>query len=410
MTSDSQTSHLAVTGYLGQQVQLGVTGSIAAFKALSLTRRLRTTGAEVAVTLTQAAREFVTPLSFEALGASPVRHDMFSPESARFAHLAPAQTAQCLAIVPATANALAKLANGLADDLLSCQALAFEGPMVVAPAMNPRLWKAAATQENWERLCRRGVIGVMPDFGEMACGETGQGRLAKEEAILAAILKAITPQDLAGKRVLVSLGPTREYFDAARFWSNPSTGRMGACLALAAWLRGATVTVVAGPVSWWFPDDVTVTAVTSAKEMNEACLGYWPATDIGVMTAAVADFSPEPHPGGGKYKKETTDGTPRLVFHRTRDILAAMGASKRPDQQLLGFCAETDNLEANARGKLERKRCDIMIANPIGRSDTGFAATTNAALALAADGRQERWPSLPKTEMAWKIWDFLNRS
>lgn len=408
--SDKQTSHFPETGYLGRQIQLGVTGSVAAFKALSLSRRLLATGASVAATLTRSAKEFVTPLSFEALGASPVRSDMFSPESAHFAHLAPAQSAHCLAVVPATANVLAKLANGLADDLLSCQALAFEGPMVVAPAMNPRLWRAAATRENWERLRARGVIGVTPDFGEMACGETGQGRLAPEEAILAAILKAVTPQDLAGRRVLVSLGPTREYFDAARFWSNPSTGRMGACLALAAWLRGAELTVVSGPVSWWFPEDVTVVPVTSAKEMYEACLDHWPRNDIAAMTAAVADFAPDPHPGGGKYKKNVSAAAPHLVLHRTRDILAAMGADKKPEQRLVGFCAETDDLEANARDKLMRKRCDVIIANPIGRRDAGFAAATNAALALAADGRQERWPALPKTEIAAKIWDFLNRS
>ena len=405
-----QTSHLAMTGYLGRQIQLGVTGSIAAFKALSLTRRLLATGATVAVTLTEAGCRFVTPLSFEALGAAPVRCDMFSPESARFAHLAPAQTAACLAVVPATADFLARLAGGLADDLLACQALAFEGPVIVAPAMNPRLWRAAATRENWDRLMARGVIGVAPDFGEMACGETGQGRLAREEAILAAILRAVTPADLAGKKVLVSLGPTREYFDAARFWSNPSTGRMGACLAMAAWLRGATVTVVSGPVSWWFPDDVRVVAVTSAGEMYQACLDAWPGMDIGAMTAAVADFAPDPLPGGGKYKKDSAQAAPPLVFRRTRDILAAMGESKRPGQRLIGFCAETDNLVENAQGKLVRKRCDLMIANPIGRAEAGFAAATNEAVALTAAGGRETWTSLPKTEMAWKIWDCLIRS
>jgi phosphopantothenoylcysteine decarboxylase / phosphopantothenate---cysteine ligase len=405
-----KTSHLDVSGYLSRQILLGVTGSVAAFKALSLARRLLATGAEVGVTLTQAALQFVTPLSFEALGASPVRSAMFSPDSARFAHLQPAQTAHCLAVVPATADFLARLANGLADELLACQALAFEGPIVVAPAMNPRLWRALATQDNWQRLLGRGVIGVVPDFGEMACGETGQGRLASEAALVAAILRAVTPQDLAGKRVLVSLGPTREYFDAARFWSNPSTGRMGACLAMAAWLRGATVNVVAGPVSWWFPQDVHVTSVTSAREMFEACLTQWPHIDIGIMAAAVADFTPEPYAGGGKFKKESVDGCPNLIFHRTRDILAAMGSIKHPGQCLVGFCAETDHLEQNAQAKRVRKNCDYMIANPIGHENAGFAAVTNEALALAADGRREFWSALPKTEMAWKVWDFLNRS
>ena len=305
------TSHCDFTGYMGRRIHLGVTGSIAAYKSLGLLRRLLATGASVGVTLTAAAAQFVTPLSFAALGADPVRSDMFAPEAAQFAHLGPAQAAHVLAVVPATADILARLAHGLADDLLSCQALAFEGPIVVAPAMNPRLWRAAATQANWQTLLARGVVAVPPDCGEMACGESGQGRLAGEDAIFTAILKTLTPQDLAGKRVLVSLGPTREYFDAARFWSNPSTGRMGACLALAAWLRGAAVTVVSGPVSWWFPADVTVVPVTSAAQMYAACLDAWPVSDVAVMAAAVADFSPVPHPGGGKFKKDAAaDGPP----------------------------------------------------------------------------------------------------
>ena len=405
-----QTSHLDFAGYMGRRVHLGVAGSVAAYKALPLLRRLLAAGAAVGVTLTDAARQFVAPLSFEALGADPVYTALFSPESANFAHLAPAQTADLLAVVPATANTLAKMAHGLADDLLSCQALAFDGPIVVAPAMNPRLWQAAATQANWAALLGRGVIGLTPQCGQMACGETGQGRLADDNAIFAAILRALSPQDLAGRRVLVSLGPTREYFDAARFWSNPSSGRMGACVAMAAWLRGAAVTVVSGPVSWWFPEDVRVLSVTSAAQMYDACLDVWPQSDYGVMAAAVADFSPKPHPGGGKFKKDAATGRPPLEFVPTRDILAAMGGVKQSGQYLVGFCAETDNLSDNAKAKLVRKRCDAIIANPIGRSDAGFAAASNEALALAADGRQETWGNIPKTEMAMKIWDFSIRS
>jgi phosphopantothenoylcysteine decarboxylase/phosphopantothenate--cysteine ligase len=403
-------SHLDFTGYGGRRVHLGVTGSIAAYKALPLLRRLLGTGAAVGVTLTEAACRFVTPLSFEALGADPVFTALFDPQSANFAHLSPAQTADLLAIVPATANILAKLAHGLADDLLSCQALAFDRPILCAPAMNPRLWKAAATQDNWKTLLDRGVIGLAPDCGHMACGESGQGRLADDNALFAAILRVLSPKDLTGRRVLVSLGPTREYFDAARFWSNPSTGRMGACVAMAAWLRGAEVTVVSGPVSWWFPEDVRVIPVTSAAQMYEACLDTWTGADYGVMAAAVADYSPNPHPGGGKFKKDSTDGRPPLEFLPTRDILAAMGGVKTPGQYLIGFCAETENLCENARGKLARKRCDAIIANPIGRTDAGFAAASNEAVAMDAEGRQETWGNIPKTEMAMKIWDFSIRS
>lgn len=404
------TTHCDFTGYAGRRVHFGVTGSVAAFKTLYLLRRLLATGASAGVTLTEAASRFVTPLSFEALGADPVYTDMFSPEAANFAHLAPAQAADVLAVVPATADMLARLAHGLAGDLLSCQALAFEGPLVVAPAMNPRLWRAVATKANWQTLLDRGVVGVPPECGEMACGESGQGRLAGDEAIFTAILKALTPQDMAGKHVLVSLGPTREYFDAARFWSNPSTGRMGACLAMAAWLRGAVVRVVSGPVSWWFPADVDVVSVTTASQMHDACLDVWPSCDMAVMTAAVADFSPRPHPGGGKFKKAAAGEELTLVFSPTRDILAAMGQMKRPGQILVGFSAETENLQENARGKLTRKNCDVIVANPIGRADAGFAAPSNEALVFAADGRQETWAAMPKTEMAWKIWDFSIRS
>lgn len=404
------TTHCDFTGYMGRRVHLGVTGSVAAFKALPLLRRILATGAAVGATLTEAAGHFVTPLSFEALGADPVYSQMFSSESANFAHLAPARTADVLAVVPATADVLARLAQGLAGDLLACQALAFEGPMVVAPAMNPRLWRAKATQANWSTLLERGIIPVLPECGEMACGESGQGRLAGEEAIFTTILRALTPQDMAGKHVLVSLGPTREYFDAARFWSNPSTGRMGACLAMAAWLRGARVTVVSGPVSWWFPEDVTVVPVTTAGQMYDACLAAFGGCDMAVMTAAVADFSPRPHPGGGKFKKSAAAPLLTLEFSPTRDILAAMGKEKRPGQYLVGFSAETDALVANAREKLARKQCDVIVANPIGRSDAGFGAVGNEATVLAADGRTEQWGNIPKTEMAWKIWDFTIRS
>lgn len=405
-----QSAHLDFVGYGGRRIHLGVTGSVAAFKSIALMRRLLSTGASVGVTLTEAAAHFVTPLSFQALGADPVYTAMFESEAAHFAHLSPAQAADVLAVVPATADALARFAHGLAGDLLACQVLAFDGPLVVAPAMNPRLWQAAATRANWQTLLSRGVIGIEPDSGHMACGETGQGRLASDNALFATILKAVTPQDLAGKKVLVSLGPTREYFDAARFWSNPSTGRMGACLVMAAWLRGASVTVVSGPVSWWFPDDVTVLPVTSAAQMYEACLSHWPESDMAVMTAAVADFAPVPYPGGGKFKKATAkDGRPPISFEPTRDILAALGAAKTPGQVLVGFCAETGDLVSQGAAKRQAKRCDVMVANRIGTARTGFASASNQAVLLAADGREEHTDTIAKTELAWKIWDFTIR-
>lgn len=398
--------HLKFNAFLGKTVHLGVCGSVASFKALELVRGLAETGARVGATLTDSASKFVTPLSFSALGADPVHGAMFAPGQDPFSHLEPGHLADCLAIVPATANFLAKMAHGLADDMLSCQTLAFPGPIVVAPAMNPMLWNAQATRENWDKVKSRGAICLEPERGGMACGDAGKGRLPRSERIFSEIMRALSPKDLSGKRILLTLGPTREYFDAARFWSNPSTGLMGACLAMSAWLRGADVTVVKGPVSPWLPDSIKVVEVVSAQQMRDACHELWPQSDIGCMVAAVADFSPAPHGLDKKYKKQTS-GEFNVAFTRTPDILLELGQNKDKDQRLIGFCAETDNLLENAQGKRERKRCDLMVANRIGAASSGFASTTNDVVVLDAAGRVETWPNLPKTEVAWRIWDWM---
>jgi phosphopantothenoylcysteine decarboxylase/phosphopantothenate--cysteine ligase len=408
--------HLSFTIHHGTRVQLGVTGSIAAYKALELLRIFHELDFIVGVTLTTAAARFVTPLSFEALGAEHVYAGMWEGADSTFGHLEPAQEARCLVVAPATANIMAKMAHGIADEILSTQALAFTGPVLLAPAMNPRLWDAKATQANLTVLRERGVLVLEPGTGAMACGEKGKGRLVGLPEIVAQVLKSLTPQDMTATKVLVTLGPTREFFDPARYWSNPSTGLMGASLAMAAWLRGAEVTVVHGPVDLWFPCDLQRIPVTTALQMYEACTALWPSQDLGLMTAAVSDFSPVPH-GPEKFKKRSLlmnqpshsglDGIFQLDFKTNPDILRSLGANKSLKQKLLGFCAETSDLPEYAVSKLKEKNCDLMVANSIATSGSGFASPTNQVYVVDALGRSEQWPLLAKTEVAWRLLEWM---
>lgn len=391
--------------FLGSHVHLGVTGSVAAYKALDLLRLLRSCELTVTAVLTGGAREFVTPLSFEALGCGNVSTDMFTGERT-FEHLEPGANADVMAVVPATASAIAHLAYGLADDMFSCQALAFPGPMIVAPAMNPRMWNAPATRENWQKLQDRGVICIPPTCGDVACGEEGSGKLAPVEDIYFEILRAVAPDDLRDRHVLVTLGPTNEPWDAVRRWTNPSTGRMGACLATAAWTRGARVSVISGGCSMRLPAGVEVLDVQTASQMHEAANDLWPSADIGCLTAAVADYRPEPF-GMSKFKKGASSDGFTVQFVPNADILASLGARKRDDQLLIGFAAETDDLIANAQSKLERKNLDMIAANHINIEGSGFGTSTNEVTVIMRDGRMETWPQLPKTEVAWRLWDLL---
>ena len=394
--------HYHFDTFHGKRIHLGVTGSIAAYKALDLTRAFLRLHIQVGVTLTESARQFVTGLSFGALGADPLFTDMFA-EGMNFDHLEPA-VADAFVVAPATANIIAKMAHGLADDLLSCQLLAFPGQVIVAPAMNPRMWSAPATRHNWAVLGERGVRRIEPDCGHVACGDTGQGRLAPLEDIFVQTLAALSPQDLKGKKIMLTLGPTREYFDRARFWSNPSTGIMGACLAVSAAMRGAEVTAITGPVDIALPPMIRRISVGTAREMFEAASDVFPTQDIGCFTAAVADFRPPASPTG-KFKK---GGAPlSLTFEPNPDILATLSADKRSGQVTIGFAAEAQDLERNAASKLARKNLDLIVANPIDEAGAGFAASTNRVLLLDRSGRKESWPQLPKTEIAWRIWDWI---
>jgi phosphopantothenoylcysteine decarboxylase/phosphopantothenate--cysteine ligase len=396
-------AHYQFDTFHGKRIHLGVTGSIAAYKALDLTRAFLHLHLQVGVTLTESALKFVTELSFGALGADPLYTGMFAG-GADFDHLEPS-VSDAFLVVPATANMIAKMSCGIADDLLSCQLLAYAGPVLVAPAMNPRMWSAQATRHNWSVLGERGITRIEPECGNVACGDTGQGRLAALDEIFIHTLAALSPHDLRGKKIMLTVGPTREYFDKARFWSNPSSGIMGASLAIAAALRGAEVTAITGPVDITLPSMIKRVPVVTARDMFEAANDIFPSQDIGCFTAAVADFRPPSCPTG-KYKK---NGEPlSLTFDPNPDILATLSTAKKSWQQTIGFAAESQDLEKNAALKLSKKNLDLLIANPIGEAGAGFAASTNRVLVMDRHGRKEAWPQLPKTEIAWRIWDWIS--
>ncbi len=399
--------HLLFKRFSGKRLHLGVTGSIAAFRVPELARRWQDMGIGVGATLTSAAQKFITPLTFEALGAMPVYGEMFSGADV-FGHLDPGQNADALVIAPATADILAKMAHGIADDMLSAQVLAFDGPIVVAPAMNPRMWHNQATQDNVALLKERGVTFVGPDSGRMACDDEGQGRLADMRMIYLAGLKALTPQDMEGKNVLVTLGPTREPWDDVRFWTNGSTGTMGASIAVAAWLRGAEVHAVCGAVDVWLPVDPSFHRqdAYNAAAMMDAAARLWPDMNIGVFTAAVADFRPAPY-GPGKFKKAGAEQGFSLDFLPNADILRTLAEDRAVGQVAIGFAAESvpdvDSLATAVRGKLASKGADMIVGNKI---IDGFGRGSNRVYIADVQGREEHWPDMPKPQVAWKILDW----
>jgi phosphopantothenoylcysteine decarboxylase/phosphopantothenate--cysteine ligase len=386
-------------------VHLGVCGSVAAYTALELLRLLQKARLRVSVVLTPAARRFVTPLSFLSLDAEAVYTDMFAEgEGAPFGHLRPRALADAFVVAPASATTLARLAFGMADEMLAAQALAFARPMVLAPAMNPGMWANAATRDNVRRLEERGHLLVLPASGRVACGEEGQGRLADLEDIFWAVLRSLCPQDLAGKTLLLTMGPTREQWDGVRCWTNLSSGRMGAALATAAFLRGARVLAVAGPGTPRLPDGVERHDTGTAREMFAAAKELWPQADSGICAAAVADYSPLPL-GQGKFKK----GVDPLVvqFSSNPDILLHLAGERRCGQKIMAFAAESSDLQARASAKLERKKADMIVGNLVGGTDTGFAGDNNTVFVRDRNGRSESWPVLSKADVAWRLLDWL---
>lgn len=381
----------------GQHVLLCVGGGIAAYKALELVRRLREAGAEVQVAMTAGAQHFVTPLSFQALSGNPTRTTLWdSAAEASMGHIELARWADRILIAPATADLLAKLAHGFADDLVTTLCLATTAPITVAPAMNHRMWGHPATQANIATLRGRGVQIIGPEDGPLAEGESGPGRLSEPDAIVAALLStAAVDQALKGLKVVVSAGPTYEDLDPVRYLGNRSSGKMGFAVADSARRRGAEVVLVAGPVHLPTPAGVTRVDVRSAAQMHEAVFAAFPA-DIYIGAAAVADYTPRA-PAANKIKKSNESLALDLV--RTPDILSEVAAQTQGLKLVVGFAAETENVAGYARGKLVAKRLDLIVANRVGVVDGGFESDQNAMTAYWQDGERVFDPGA-KTRLA----------
>jgi phosphopantothenoylcysteine decarboxylase/phosphopantothenate--cysteine ligase len=382
-------------------VVLGLCGGIACYKGAELVRGLVKEGAKVLVVLTRAAQQFVTPLTLQTLSGNPVSTDTFDlTQESEIGHIRLADSAQVLVIAPATANVIAKLAHGIADDLLTTVALATRAPIVVAPAMNVNMLKNHIVQGNIDRLRESGMHIVDPEAGFLACGYEGQGRLASQTTLLEAIKTALTPQTLVGERVLVTAGPTREAIDPVRFISNRSSGKMGYAVAGAARRRGATVVLVSGPTALEAPPGVEHVPVTTADEMRVAVLGREPWASVVVMTAAVADYRAAT-PAHQKIKKSA--GALSLALEQTSDILSEVGARRRADRLLVGFAAETERGIEHARRKLREKHLDLIVLNDVSEADAGFDVDTNRVWLIGAEGEAEGWPLLEKEEVADRL-------
>lgn len=396
-----------------KRITLGVAGGVAAYKAAELVRRLQQENFSVQVVMTRSAREFITPLTFAALTGQKVITDLFaSAENAdanlesAIEHIAVAQRTDLLLVAPATADILAKFAQGIADDFLSTLYLASTAPAVVAPAMNVNMWNHAATQANLEILRNRGVHVVNPDEGYLACGMTGAGRLAGQEAIVAAVQDVLRiHRDLQGETVLVTAGPTCEDLDPVRYITNRSSGKMGYAVAEAAADRGAKVLLVSGPTSLEAPAGVELIAVRSADQMHRAVADRVGEASIAILAAAVADYRPA-QPSSEKIKKSASEMT--IALEPTTDILAELG--RRKSQLLLvGFAAETNNMAENARAKLRAKNADLIVGNNVTSPGAGFDSDTNVVTLFARDGRDLPLPKLSKIEVAHRILDEVLR-
>ena len=395
------------------RITLGVTGGVAAYKAAELVRLLQQDTFTVQVVMTRGAREFITPLTFAALSGQKVITDLFEKSVAgeanlesAIAHIAVAQRTDLLLVAPATADIIAKFARGIADDFLTTLYLATSAPIVVAPAMNVNMWNHAATQENVETLRRRGVAIVSPDEGYLACGMTGSGRLASQQAIVAAVREALhAQQDLRGQTVLITAGPTCEDLDPVRYLTNRSSGKMGFAVAEAAARRGANVFLISGPANLETPAGVERINVRTAEEMHRAVNEKFSGCSIAIFAAAVADYRPaEQHPEKIKRGKESLS----IQFEPTPDILASI-ASRKGETLVVGFAAETQNVAENARKKLAAKNADLIVANDVTAEGAGFDHDTNIVTLFSRDGRDLALPKLKKSEVAQRILDEVLR-
>jgi len=391
-----------------KSVALGVCGGIAAYKAVEVLRGLQKAGCAVRVAMTKRACEFVQPLTFRALSGSHVIVDDYAPDNPDpIAHITFSQTVDLLIVAPATANIIAKFANGVADDFLTSTYLACTAPVLIAPAMNTTMWEHPATQRNLQRLRDDGIHIMEPDAGEMACGTIGPGRLSEPERIVAAALEILgdSPKDLAGERFLITVGATREEIDPVRFISNRSSGRMGFALAEAAVKRGGEVTVVAGTTTVDPPAGVKVVKALSAEEMSQAVARESAGASVFIGAAAIADYRPAQR--AEQKIKKSQDGI-TLTLERTPDVLSQVAAARANGLLVIGFAAETENVVDNAREKLRSKKLDAIVANDVTRADSGFDSATNAITIITRDEEDAiELPVMSKSEAADRILDVV---
>jgi len=393
-----------VSVFAGKNIVIGVTGSIAAFKVAGWVSTLAKEEADVSVIMTESGSRFVTPLTFSALSGNRTYGSMFADGDDPMVHINLGQSADVMLIAPATANTIARLANGMSDDLLTAAALVTRAEILVCPAMNSRMYSHQATRENIGKLRKLGYQVVDPGHGMMACKDEGQGRLAEWEDVVEYLAKSLTPQDFKGKKVLVTAGPTREHLDPARFLSNRSSGRMGYAMARAAFRRGADVILVSGPSTLPCPAGVTRVQVESAEDMYDAVMARSNSMDIIVKSAAVADYRPvdaAPH----KIKKEQIED--HLQLRRNPDILLELGKKKNKGQILVGFAAESQHLQEAGKNKLLKKNLDLIAVNDISGKDTGFESATNQILLISSE-KTDQLPYTSKQHTAALIWDEIS--
>ena len=393
---------------MGRRVVVGVAGGIAAYKAAELVRLLVRAGALVRVVMTEAATEFIGALTLQALSTRPVVQSLFDLHAeATIGHIEVADWAELLVVAPATADVIARLAHGQANDVLTTIALACRAPLLLAPSMNVNMWNHAATRANVTTLLQRGAQSAGPGAGELACGWVGDGRMAEPLEILAAAAGTLGTRSLAGREILVTAGPTHEAIDPVRYIGNRSSGKMGYAVAAEAAARGANVTLVSGPTSLGTPPGVTRIDVTTAAELRDAVLARCDSADVIVMAAAIADERPA-QVAPQKLKK---NGAPQpLVLEATVDVLAELGQRTYPVRRptLVGFAAETEKVLEHAEGKRTRKRVDLVVANDVSASDAGFGTDDNRVVLVSAGGA-EALPLMTKAQAAVRIWDAVEK-
>jgi len=385
-------------------IVLGVTGSIAAYKAANLASMLKKEGADVHVIMTQNAINFINPITFETLTGNKCLTDTFD-RNFEFSveHVSLAKKADIIAIAPASADIIAKCSHGIADDMLTTTVLAATCPKLIVPAMNTRMYENSITQENLEHLKKHGFTIMTPESGYLACGDSGKGRFPKEDLILEEILYNIAfDKDLSGKKILITAGPTREALDPVRFITNYSTGKMGYAIAKAAMLRGADVTLVSGPVSIQSPSHIELVPITSAKELFEKATKRAENADIVIATAAVADFRPSSIADNKIRKEDKSENEMTLTLERTEDTLSFIGKNKKKGQILCGFAMETEDLEAHAKDKLDRKNLDLICANNVKVEGAGFGVDTNVITVITKEGAKHL-PLMSKFDAANEI-------